>query len=45
MRNMGMIIMIVVIVLIRGKLRICDIDERWFGCVYFYCLLFVNMRI
>lgn len=43
MRNMGMTTMTVVTVLIREKSMICSMDESWLGCVYFHCLLLVNM--
>lgn len=42
MRNMGMTTMTVVTVLIRKRSIMCAVDERWFGCVYFHCLLLVN---
>jgi hypothetical protein len=44
MRNMGMTTMTVVTVLIREKSIICVMAERWFGCVYSYSLLLVNMH-
>lgn len=34
----------VVTALIREKLLICAMDESWFVCVYFHCLLLINMH-
>lgn len=41
---MGLTTMTVVTVLIREKSIMCVMGESWFGCVYFQCLLCVNMH-